>query len=239
MCSSAFGNQAPLILRSNQATKLTNDNFFFTQMNKNVTGSLNLEDNNNNLVLSFQDSSPIGTIFYNLEKDDRGNQNYYFFNCSKIYFRMPGEHTIDGLDFDMELQFNCSGVIPGDRSGNSKNAFVSIPVIKVKNYVHQSQFFSDLENLAELGQSVTITHFEDAFDSFNMYKQIYFYTGGMNYPQCMIGANWIVVNNSMKIKEKVYKKLFDMLDKSRIVDGNNRKPSPNSESYYILESNFK
>jgi carbonic anhydrase len=238
MCSSDFGNQAPLILKSSEAIKLTNDNYFFSQMNRNVTGTLNLEDFNNNLVLTFNDTTPMGTIFYNLEKDDHGVNQYYFFNCTKLYFRMPGEHVVEGNKYDMELQFNCSGIIPTDKSKNYKSAFVAVPVQKVKNFETQSKLFDSFIN-ASLGSQIKIDSFDDALDSFNMYKKIYFYSGGGNYPQCLLGTNWIFVDNVMKVNEKVYNSLYALLDQNQIVDGNYRTAMPKSEDYYVLEYNFQ
>lgn len=238
MCSTDFGNQAPLILKSSEAIKLSNDNYFFAQMNKNVTGVLKLEDQNNNLVLTFNDSNPMGTIFYNLEKDDQQQRQYYFFNCTKLYFRLPGEHIVDGEKYDMEIQFNCSGLIPGDKSKNNKYAFVAMPVKKVKNFEEQSSLFNQFENLT-YDSSITIDNFDDSLDSFNMYKKVYFYSGGANYPQCLLGTNWIFVHNIMKIKEKVYKNLFSLLDKNQIEDGNYRIANPKKEDYYMLENSFQ
>jgi carbonic anhydrase len=238
MCSADFGNQAPLILKTQEAIKLPNDNFFFAQMNKNVTGVLNLENFNNNLVLTFDDASPMGTIYYNLEKDEQQQRQFFFFNCTKLYFRLPGEHIVEGVRYDMELQFNCSGVIPGDKQKNYKNAFVAIPVQKVKNFEAQSQFFDSFENL-KLGSEITIRDFEEALDAFSMFKKVFFYSGGTNYPDCLVGANWIFVDNVMKVREKVYKQLFDLLDKNQIEDGNYREASPKKEDYYLLESSLE
>src|SRR5690606_19639583 len=133
-------------------------------------------------------------IYYNLEKDDHNNPQYFFFNCTKLYFRLPGEHVIDQMKYDMELQFNCSGLIPGDTQ-NYKYAFVAVPVQVVKNYLDQSPFFNSFNSLLNegLGAEVTINDFSDALDMFNMHKGVFFYVAGANYPQCLVSNNWIVV----------------------------------------------
>jgi carbonic anhydrase len=242
MCDSDIGIQAPLILKSTEAQKLSNYNYFFTQMNTNVTGFLNLEDFNNNLVLSFDKDNSMGTIYYNLENDDKGVRQYFFFNCSRLYFRLPGEHVIDGVKYDMELQFNCSGVIPGDKGKNEKIAFVAVPVKLVKNYETQSTFFDNFNKLFDtnstgLGSQITINNFDEAFDSFNMYRSVFFYVAGVNYPQCLVSSNWIVIKNVLTVHERVYDKLFSMLDKNQIDDGNYRIAGTSTE-YFMLESIF-
>lgn len=238
MCSTDFGNQAPLILKTSEAVKLTNDFFFFSQMNTNVTGNIRLEDFNNNLVLNFDDSSPMGTIYYNLEKDEHGNRQFFFFNCTKLYFRMPGEHVVDKISYDMEIQFNCTGLIPGDKSKNKIYAFVALPVKKVKNFENQTELFNNFDNVT-LGSNITISNFNDVLNSFNMYNKIFFYVAGANYPECLMGTNWIFMQKVLTIREKNYNNLFSLLDKDQITDGNYRKANPKGDDYYILESSFE
>jgi carbonic anhydrase len=214
-------------------------------MNKNVEGKLNLEDFRNNLVLSFNEENPMGTVFYNLDKDDSGKQQYYYFNCTRLYFRMPGEHKIDNKTFDMELQFNCTGEIPGDKSHNTKFVFVAVPVVAVNDTESQSNFFDNFNVLQNehvssdnFPYTFLIDNFDDILNPFNMFNKVFFYTGSVNYPECMIGANWIVIENQVTIRKSLLNAFFSLLDPNQIKDGNNRKAVPNSEEYFILENNF-
>lgn len=215
-------------------------------MNYNLTGTLNLQDFNNNLVLTFDEANPIGTIFYNLEKDDQGNYQYYFFNCTKLFFRLPGEHIFDNRKYGMELQFDCTGVVPGDTSQMSKKVFVAVPVEVVQTFKPQSPFFDILySNLGDTSTETTlpvqikVESFDDILNSGNMFNRIYFYSGAANYPDCMLSSNWIVVENVLKVKQEVFDKLFSLLDKNQIDDGNYRLASPKTEDYFILENKFQ
>jgi carbonic anhydrase len=233
MCGGTdFGNQAPLKLKASEAQPLSNTNYFFTQTNKNVTGTLNLEDYNNNLVFRTESTSPIGTVYYNLDFGE-----YDFFDCTKLYFRLPGEHILEGQRFDMELQFNCSGIIPGDRSKNYKYTFVALPVQKVKNFEESTKFFDYFENV-KLADNITVPSFEEILDSFNMYKRIFYYKATASYPDCLVAMNWLFVENVLKIKEKTYDQIFSLLDPNQISDGNYRLASDKVEDYYILDNKF-
>ena len=214
-------------------------------MNKNIEGKLNLEDFRNNLVLSFNEENPMGTVFYNLYIDDFGDQQYYFFDCKKLYFRMPGEHTIDNKTFDMELQFNCTGEISGDASHNMKSVFVAVPVVAVNDNESQSNFFDNFNILQNehvssdnFPYTLSIDNFDDILNPFNMFNKIFFYVGSVNYPECMSEANWIVIENQVTIRKSLLNAFFSLLDPNQIQEGNNRKAVPNSREYFILENNF-
>lgn len=217
---------------------MTNEYYFFPKMNLNITGTLNLEDFNNNLVFTADESKPLGSVHYNLEDD-----TYYSFNCSKIYFRLPGEHVFDYTKYDMELQLNCSGALNNPSVKLEKKVFVAIPVKIVKNFKAQSSFFDTFDNAvpAQLPVKLTIPHLDDVLNPFNMYDKIFFYSGAVNYPDCSLAANWIVIENVMTITERVYNKLFDLLDKNQIDDGNYKEATPKNEyeDVYLLENQFK
>lgn len=213
----------------------------------NVKGGLNLEDQRNNLVFTADDKNTLGTVYYNLYTDDFGDNYYYFFNCTKLYFRIPGEHIIDDKKYDMELQFNCTGEIPGDKSHNVKYVFVAVPVIAVEDTEQQSNFFNNFDVLLKqnvtmdnLPYSLAIDSFDEILNPFNMFNKIFFYVGSVNYPECMIDSNWIVVENPITIRKSLSQAFFSLLDKNQIVDGNNRKATPKAQDkeYFILENNF-
>ena len=80
-------------------------------MKKNIVAKLSLEDFNNNIVLNpvaaNQTDASFGRIYYNFL-----DSNFYYFDCQKIYFRVPGEHSFPGdgdkqIIYDMEIQFRC------------------------------------------------------------------------------------------------------------------------------------
>jgi hypothetical protein len=233
MCGGTdFGNQAPLKLKASEAQSLSNTNYFFTQTNKNVTGRLNLEDFHNNLVFGTLADFPIGQVYYNLDFGE-----YDFFDCTKLYFRLPGEHFLEGERYDMELQFNCSGLIPGDKTKNYKSTFVAVPVQKVKNFEESTKFFDIFENV-KINDTLTVSSFEEILDSFNMYKRIFYYKATASYPECMVAMNWLFIENVLKIKEKTFDHLFSLLDPNQISDGNYRLASDKVDDYFLLDNKF-
>jgi carbonic anhydrase len=208
---------------------------------------MNLEDQRNNLVFTANLENPLGTVYYNLYTDDFGDNYYYFFNCTKLYFRIPGEHVIDENKYDMELQFNCTGEVPGDKSHNKKNVFVAIPVINVEDSEKQSNFFNNFEILMKdnvttenLPYFLSVDSFDEILNPFNMFSKIFYYIGSTNYPKCMLEAQWIVIENPITIRKSLSQKFFSLFDKDQTVDGNNRKASPkaNDKEYFILQNNF-
>ncbi len=216
-----------------------NDNaYFFGTSNKDVEGSLDLEDLRNNLV--YTSKSPIGVIHYNFSKDSR----YYSFSCHKIYFRLPGEHIIDNATPDMEIQFNCTGLIPGEKDKN-KYVFTAMAVKIVENNQKQSTLFDSFQDIIDkeitidkLPFDFKINQLDDVLSPFNIYDRIFYYPGSTNYPKCMVGADWIVINGNLSIKRKTYDALFALLDKNQIDNGNTRKASAKKTDYFVLNNKF-
>jgi hypothetical protein len=76
--------------------------------NTNTNVSLNLEDNNNNLVLTSSPGSHFGTLKFVLNNSEIGEISEVNVECSKMYFRLPGEHIVDGIRYNMEIQLHCT-----------------------------------------------------------------------------------------------------------------------------------
>jgi hypothetical protein len=74
--------------------------------NTNLT--LNLENNNNNLVLSSSPGFNFGTLTFVLNNSDIGEISEVNVECKKMYIRLPGEHVVDGIRYDMEIQLYCT-----------------------------------------------------------------------------------------------------------------------------------
>ncbi len=241
MCK-GIESPAPLSLKTSQAVKLQNTQFFFSKMNSNKTGILEKQDFNNNLVLNFNES--IGKIYYKLERDDFDPDTfmYYFFECSSIYFRMPGEHIFDKLRYDMELQFNCTGYPPG--FSLLKTVFVAVPVDIVKSYKNQARIFDNFEaalngSNSTLPVEIKVDGFDEILNAFDMFYKMFFYKGTSNFPPCKIDSDWIVIEKVLEIKESLYDKLFGLLSEDSIYDGNYREASEEKvDDYYILEHSF-
>ncbi len=76
-------------------------------MKKDIVAKLTLEDFSNNIVLNPSDGQSFGRIYYNLFQN-----NFYYVDCQKIYFRVPGEHSFPtnngtNIKYDMEVQTRC------------------------------------------------------------------------------------------------------------------------------------
>ena len=85
-------------------TKPMDDNlYFYPYLKRDLTVKLSLEDFDNNIVLNPINNTSFGSINYNFL--DQGS--LIFYDCQKMYFKVPGEHVIDGKTSDMEIQILC------------------------------------------------------------------------------------------------------------------------------------
>jgi hypothetical protein len=105
-----ISNQAPLILFSNQTSSFNNKFYFFPENKNTIQAKFSLEHFGTTLSLNAIDKPFININYpYNNTQDAKGPTVYpASIDCYQIYFRLPGEHTIDGEKYDMELQINCT-----------------------------------------------------------------------------------------------------------------------------------
>jgi hypothetical protein len=163
---------SPIEFKTESLQKLPNTKYFFAEPAHDTIANLTLADYNNNLLLDFYNQTLI-TVYYNLEDDD--DYPSYFFNSTKLYFRLPGEHLVDGKRFDMEVQIYAFGYKPGEKGGDDRRTLVSLPV-KIDDSNPQTQLFDLFEN-PKLGQNYTISSLDYIFTPFVMFENIYYYSG--------------------------------------------------------------
>jgi len=174
-----------LKLNSTDLKYLSEDNFFFADSNTNISAQFNLEDNNNSLALNFEKN--ITVIHSNLFQVDIQSKKlnvYYDIGCKQIYFRIPGEHEINGNKYDMELQFNCTAtikdIIHGQSTEQTFNFFVAYPLnISEEKEKKQLNFFNDIYNQGNLSlnKSFIVRDANEIMNNYNMFDNIYFYRG--------------------------------------------------------------
>jgi hypothetical protein len=136
-------------------------------------------DFNNNLILNFTDV-PIGTVQYRVGEQDPFDPTVLdeitgVYNPNIIYFRFPGEHIIDGINYDMEIQMYAFGFLPNSTIDQRIN-LICYPVKVVNDTEVQTKLFDSLGN-AEINKTYTINSFDDFINPFTMFSEIYFYDG--------------------------------------------------------------
>ena len=107
-CDNAFSNQAPLNIVTNNTISFNYKFYLFPMFTSNTNATLNLENDNNNLVLNSSPGFTLGSITYVLNNSDIGEISEVNVECRKMYFRIPGEHVVDGNRYDMEIQLYCT-----------------------------------------------------------------------------------------------------------------------------------
>ena len=214
---------SPMKINSYEAEKIESKYYFFPKMNKNVKGKLQLMEQDNLLILNFQET-PLGELMFNIknysnEKIKVGE--FINLNCHSISFKIPGEHIFNNKKYDAELQVNCTDNFKGELIWT----FVSIPVLKVNDSIEQSHIFDEINNCIKgknLSVDITINDFKDFLDVYTMMDNVYYYNGHLNYPPCNNNVYWFFIERNLIIKENVLKKLKSYLNIQKCPDGNNR-----------------
>ena len=214
---------SPMKINSKDAEKISSKYYFFPKMNKNIKGKLQLMEQDNLLILNYQEA-PLGELMFNIknysnEKIKVGE--FINLNCHSISFKIPGEHIFNNKKYDAELQVNCTDIFNGELI----RTFVSIPILKVNDTQEQSHFFNEINNSIEgkkLPVDVTINDFKDFLDVYTMMDNVYYYNGHLNYPPCYNNVYWFFIERNLKIKENVLMKLNNYLNKEKCPEGNNR-----------------
>ena len=214
---------SPMKINSKDAEKISSKYYFFPKMNKNIKGKLQLMEQDNLLILNFQET-PLGELMFNIknysnEKIKVGE--FINLNCHSISFKIPGEHIFNNKKYDAELQVNCTDNFKGELIWT----FVSIPVLKVNDSIEQSHIFDEINNCIKgknLSVDITINDFKDFLDVYTMMDNVYYYNGHLNYPPCNNNVYWFFIERNLIIKENVLKKLKSYLNIQKCPDGNNR-----------------
>lgn len=108
-CDPLFSNQAPLNIMTNTSVAFNYKFYMFPIKSQSNRGNIQLENFRNNLVLNAENS--FGNITVNLNDSDSSRIIEVIVICKKIYFRLPGEHVIDGLKYNMEIQIRCNSKV--------------------------------------------------------------------------------------------------------------------------------
>lgn len=195
--------------------------YFYSDMRKGIKGELHFEDDGNNLVLNFNSTNnTMGFIGYN----DGWGEN--FFQCYSMYFRIPGEHQLDGKTYDMSLQIRCQ--IVGQSTG-TQIAMVEVPVEVAIEGEKQSVFFDQLEDLRtkeidhkKLPFEITINKWGSLMDGLIVFDDLFHYQGVMNFPPCEDDAYWFFCKKPQKISKELLNQIKGCLNPDTQTDGNNR-----------------
>jgi hypothetical protein len=204
---------SPMKINSKDAEKISSKYYFFPKMNKNIKGKLQLMEQDNLLILNYQEA-PLGELMFNIknysnEKIKVGE--FINLNCHSISFKIPGEHIFNNKKYDAELQVNCTDIFKGELIWT----FVSIPVLKVNDSIEQSHIFDEINNCIKgknLSVDITINDFKDFLDIYTMMDNVYYYNGHLNYLLCNNNDYWFFVERNLIIKENVLKKLKSYLN---------------------------
>lgn len=169
---------------------MSKEKFFFADSFSNIPAKFNLEDQNNNLVLNFESFISITHAnFFQVEIENKETgkkeklDTYYDIGCKQIYFRIPGEHEIEGKTYDMELQFNCTAqikdIIKGQSVDNTYNFFIAYPLNISNPDLPQNQFFDDIYNdhYIDLNKTFIVRSVDEIMNNYNIFNKIFFYRG--------------------------------------------------------------
>ena len=186
-------------------------------------------DQNNNIVLDAGVlNNTLGEIVYNLADE------YIKVSCYSIYFRTPGEHTLENLSFDMELQVNCTGRKPYDADNYSK-MLVSIPVKIATETESTTTFFDNFADFT-FDKVYEIDHLQSLLGYLTQAKTLYYYEGSKNFPNCEIGFSFLFVSQPVFISRTKWDMIYNSRDKTKAPQGNNR-VTLNGTDVKLLEFN--
>lgn len=244
LCDELISNQAPLKLNSTNMNYLAEDLFFFADSNTDIKAEFKLQDNNNNLALvSDKNLTKIHTNLFQVDISGKKLNVFYDIGCKQIYFRIPGEHLINGKKYDMEMQFNCTAVIKdfiqGQSTENTFNFFVAYP-INISDEKRQLSFFDDVYNKGnlKLNDTLSIRDIKEIMNNYNMFNKMYFYRGSKNFFDCMLDFYWLVVDNqNLSINSETLNLIKSLIDKTQAPEGNNRIASDPSDTEVLLLNN--
>jgi carbonic anhydrase len=168
---------------------------------------------------------------------DRIDKVLVQYKCNKLYFRMGGEHIINGNKYGMELQFICTG--RADGSGQDTIFFISIPVevLPQDSIIPQAKFFDIFDSIKpdSLPLDINITSFSSIFNAFSMFHKIYYYMGTKPFPDCDILMNWMFIDNPSYISKDSYMKIMNLFNGSIPAEGNYRNAiTPQKDDFYFF-----
>lgn len=142
------------------------------------------------------------TIQYNVDKGDFILCHEEKFDLAQIHFHSPGEHTINGVRYPVEIHLV-------HKNTNNQLAVFSVMVQEGES----SKTFEFLENYFPLAKEET--KIVDASYNLNLSlpkdKKYFYYVGSLTTPPCSEGVNWFVFNSTITISLEQVKKLQELM----------------------------
>ncbi len=231
------GQQAPGLLSTSGMTILDDTRFFYSSFNvregQTKQGKMELIEHDNILSIKFDN---LGTVLYNMEDPfgDGGVGGSYDeieiqeAKCHNILIKVPGEHSLDGIAYDGELQVNCTFKPP--QSSIPRGVFIAIP-IKIDDN-NESKFSQNIKNMDKDKKEINFNAI-DITDAYSMMDGVYYYEAQSNYPPCDIFSIWFYVNKPVNFSNDVIEIIKGLMDEDRCPDGNNRSPQRFTNTLYI------
>lgn len=108
-------------------------------------------------------------------------------------FHIPSEHTIDGIPYDMEMQFL-------HRDHNGEIVILTVFLLEEgKSHPEIGEIWSKIPNKKGIkAENVSI----DPKELLPQTKDYYYYDGSLTTPPCTEGVQWIVLNKPIKVSSK-------------------------------------
>lgn len=172
-----------------------------------------------------------------------GLQGKYIFD--HIHLCWPGEHLIDGVQFDLEIHFvfYSSKYKDLEEASNFPFGMTVMAVLFVYTMSTRTNTFQHLAKSMEKiwenpGQSVVVA------EPLNLYhflpydhRQFYYYHGSLTTPHCVEFVHWFVMKNTNNIAYLDYRQLTKLCDfEGEILDETNRDIQPLNDRVVYLRS---
>jgi len=190
-----------------------------SEKRNNKSGQCELRDQNINFGTSINNLGSAPDIWGEGDRD----VFYVQSTCSKIYVHAPGEHVVNGVEYDMEIQIFCEGVPLFVEDTTKQQYLIAIPVKQTSNKTEESKFFKNMsiENIKDKGD-IIISGIEKVLNEFSTTKGLITYYGSESFPNCK-ELTWIYLyGNNLVISLEKLNKFKEVIMNEFAPTGNNR-----------------